>query len=491
MAKQPNLVSRLLLPTVYDKKTPKDIVSNLPKSRVSIPDTKGSLDSLTSSLTFMQPGFLYEYIPTIRKLLTVNSSVSSAIGGIAELANTGYEIDYGKTPDDLITKANYHLEEVTKTWGFGTPGIHGLVNRLIYQVYIGGAMSAEWVLKKDLSGVKYLAFVNPEQVRVAYDPAKQIYRFFQVPQGSLFGAKALSSHLGYTELNSYTYQYLGLISDQESPVGIPPILSALDDLSTQLRMLRNIGYVSDQMGLMGFLEILMQKPNRKDAEADGAYGKRLTDLLSEAKDNIKDGLKDGIVAGYMDDHEFEFHTPSKDTKGAADIFGIIQRMVSTGLYTDAQFLGGLSGSSETLVTVIFTKMLSQLGNVQLHASSIIERGIWFELMMNNIPVKKVELKWKPSTIVDQVKEGQTEEYKVKNSRTLYADGIISLDGYARRMGYEQADQKKPRADIDPDKVQKDSDQKDADGKKDNAADRKTRAKGKAQPKGKDDKQKSN
>jgi hypothetical protein len=247
-------------------------------------------------------------------------------------------------------------------------------------------------------------------------------------------------------------------------------------------MLKNIGFVSDQLGLLGFLEVLLAKPAMKEGESKDQYQTRLSQMLDEAKANIYAGTKDGVVSGFLDDHEFNFHATAKDTNGAAEIFDIMQRMVSNGLHTSPQFLGGSMGGTETMVNVVFTKMLSQLNNIQTFAKTTIERGIFLELTLAGFDIKSIELIFKPSTITDEYKTEQAKELKVRNNRILYADGIIDLDEYARNLGYPEADQDEPRAEINPDKVMDDADAEKADQANENKTATKTRDSRKSQPK---------
>ena len=475
--------------TVKDGIKKAETVVSPPASRVSYPNYANSFTGLKDSLAFIKPDFMYEYIPVIRKLLSVNSSVSLATSSIAQLANTGYRIKFDKgVSAEQAIKMRDHLDTVTKTWGQGLPGVHGLINKLIYQAFIGGAMSTEWALKNDLSGVAYLAFIKPEEIRVTFDYQTNQYKYWQTLSNALLPAlNKADPTTGTIPLNEATYQYYGLVGDTESPVGIPPFLSALDDLQAQLKMLRNIGFVSDQLGIMGFLEVLMAKPDPTEGESTTGYQQRLVNLLDTAKKNVQAGVKDGIVAGYIDDHEFEFHSSTKDTEGVADIFDINQRMVSNGLFSNPAFLGGAGGGAETMITVVFTKMLSQLTDIQTYVRAIIERGFFFELTMAGFNFRKVEMEFNTSTFTDEVKLQQAREIKQRVARTEYADGLINQDEHAWAMGRDKADQKEPRVPIDADKVAADQKAKEKKEKDDQANDRNSRAKKKAQPKGKDTK----
>jgi len=482
----PNIMKLNPITDWFKKKKPRSkVVATPPLVRSSSVNIKENLYGLKQDLGFVKPDFLYEFIPVIRKLLVVNSSVSLATSSLVQLINTGHRIKFDDSIDPEIQKEmREHLSIVTKFWGQGLPGLHGLINRLIYQVFIGGAMAAEWVLKKDLSGIGYLAFLNPEDIRVAFNYNTLRYEYYQVNKNFLQQPSALQVD-NFIKLNPITFQYYGLIGDQDSPVGIPPFLSALDDIQSQLKMLRNIGYVSDQLGIMGFLELLMMKPEPNEGESDAAYQSRLESLLDKAKNNVKDGVKDGMVAGYIDDHEFEFHSTTKDTRGVGEIFDINQRMVSNGLLTSPQFLGGAIGGTETLMTVVFTKMLSQLADVQNYVKAIIERGLSYELLMAGYGETRVTLEFKTSTITDEVKFQQGREIKQRILRQLYADGIISQAQYSWEMGYTESDEDEPRVEIDPSKVAAEQKSKEGDQDNENATARRTRDKEKTQPKRKD------
>jgi hypothetical protein len=275
------------------------------------------------------------------------------------------------------------------------------------------------------------------------------------------------------------------MGDEDSPVGIPPLMSALDDINAQLKMLKNIGYVSDQLGLMGFMEILSKKPDQREGESVPLYLARAEKLLMDTKDAVKDGLKDGIIAGFEGDHQFEFHSTTKDTGGVSDIFSINQSMVSNGLFSSDAFMNAGSGGAETAITVVFTKMLSQLHNVQTMVGQFLAEGITLELRLSGFNFGNVRIAFKPSTITDELKEEQAQEIRVRNHRILYADGIIGMEQYATGTGYAKADKKEPRVEIDPNKTSDDAVAKKKKETDKDTGDRSTRDKKKAQPKRQD------
>jgi len=472
------------------KSSPKKIVekitdqpASLPRGRSSVPDFVGSLNNLKKSLEFVKEDDHKTMVPFIRNLLKINSTLGLAVYDSVQLCNPGYRIlfDNDVKPEQAI-KMRRHLENAAKRWAPACAGIHGIINKMMYQIFIGGALSNEWIINNELNGIHAIGFVRPENIKAAYSKRRRRFEYYQQVSGGLPFAGAVTIPGNYKKLNPLTYRYFELINDLEEPVGIPPFLSVLSDLSGQRLMLDNINLVVEQYGVMGFLELLLKKPQPKDGEGDGVYRTRLEKLLTDSKSAIKDGLKDGVVVGFENDHTFDFHSISKDINGVKDIFDINHAMVSNGLFTSPGFLGGSVGGSETHINIIFTKMLSQLKNMQTIIKSNFEFGMWLELNLAGMPVEKVNLQFDKSTITDELKQEQAREIAIRNDRVLYADGQIGQTQYANNQGYDKPDKPEPRVEIDPNKIAGDAKKSEEREKSKDTSDRKVRDKNKPQPK---------
>lgn len=64
--------------------------------------------------------------------------------------------------------------------------------------------------------------------------------------------------------------------------------------------------------------------------------------------------------------------------------------------------------------------------------------------------KGITIKFGTSTVSDDIKLQQAREYRARVNVTLYNQGIISQDQFARDMGYETPDQPEPRTPVDSD-----------------------------------------
>jgi hypothetical protein len=400
------------------------------------------IDAINGLTEFVKPEFQYEVIPFIRKLALVNPDLGQAAHNLVMLGNTGHIIEFDKSVSaENATKMREELEEAAQAWVEGTAGIHGMVNKFFRQAILGGAISFESVPNNTLNGLRKVIFVNPETIRFKYNKSELKYEAYQKQSNSQITD-------GLKKLNSFTYRYYGLESDTELPVGTPMFLTALTAIADQKKMLENIRFVLNQMGLLGFLQMLVDKPQQK--ESDEQYKKRLDSFLDECKINISKSMKEGILVGYDGDHQFEFHTATKNVSGVKELFEQNELQVGSGLKQDMSMLGRGYSTSEGQITVVFQKMIAEIGNIQMTVKEALEFIYSFHLRLKGYQFKRIKVKFNPSTIMDELKMQQAQEIKIRNNNQLYGDGIISQEQYAHNLGYEKPDKKKPR--IDPNAV---------------------------------------
>lgn len=452
-----------------------------PPGRVSVMDLPNAFNDLQSELKSLKPLDYVEMAATIRKAYPYIQNLSLAISDLVQLTNTGHTIYFDPTvPPEKANLYRQDLLDSSKEWLDAGAGINSIINKMTAQIYVGGAISTEWVPSNDLDGIDQVAFINPEDIRFMYDTTRGRFKPYQLVRHGVWPNFQIDKQM--IKLNPLTYRYFGMGGDSADPHGIPPFVAALEDLGVQRDMIKNIQFIVKQVGLMGFIELILAKPDQQKNESEGAYSTRLTKLLTDSKRNLSAGTKDGVLVGFKEDHEYEFHSTTSNVGGLADVFGISQTLVAAGLKYSTSFMGNMGGGSETNITIIFTKMLSQLKNVQELVKSNLEFGYSLHARLRGFKFKNLTVEFNPSTITDDLKMQQAMEYKIRNYRVLYADGIINLQQYAEAFSYEKPDQKEPRAPIDPDgTLAKAAAEKDR-SEKNNTADRKIRDKNKPQPK---------
>lgn len=408
---------------------------------------KGITGELYTKMDFkdvLVPGFDRRLIPSIRLLCKFNPDFSQALYDITQLANTGFEIKFDSSVTaDKATEMTAYLREEAKTWGDGIAGLTGHVNKMFSQLMVGGAISNEWIVSKDLKRISNVVYLNPEEVAWVREGGR--YKPYQIKAGYRFmDNQGEDTSKTISKLNINTYKYLALNGDEDSPYGIPPYCAALESIGVQTDMLTNIKFIMKYLGMMGYLDASVAKPDQNDDENDEEYGKRLNSILHETKGRVMEGMKDGVNVGFKDDHEFEFQSTQKSVGNIDAIWQLNELQLSSGLKFDAAFLGRSYNTTETSITILFTKMLSQLSTLQDIVSNNLEFGFRLALLLGGYKFKTLEVKFSKSTVTDTLKYQQSEEIKIRNNSKLYVDGVISQEQYAKNLGYDSPDKTKPR-----------------------------------------------
>lgn len=406
------------------------------------------LPMLKSTLRELKPGFEFEVIPLIRKLEKINPDMTQAFNDLVTLANTGHKIKFdADVPADKVDEMRQFLKDSARKWVPGVVGADPLVSKIFRQIIIAGANAVEFVPNMQLDNLEEVRFLYPERIRWVVEKRTNKLHPYQEIKNNIFYDRTKRTH---KRLNTDQFIYAALNGDTEIPYGTPPYLASLRALATQGRMIDNIDYVVATYGIMGWLNASMDKPDQMEGESDEAYRQRMTDLLGQFKDRSEAGFRDGINVGFKDEHEYEFNATAKNAQGISDIFDINEQQVASALRYDQAFMG--RSSTETMVTILFTKMLSQLANIQNIVKEVLEFGYKLALRLRGYKFDTLEVEFNKSTITDTLKYQQAREILIRNLRTLYADGIIGQEQYADELGYPEPDQKEPRVPIDPEKI---------------------------------------
>lgn len=453
----------------------KKIIS-IPPGRVSVPqDDHINYSTFPGIGELIIPSFRTELIPLIRDLYKVNPDMGIALQDMFKLTNTGHVINFPNNTEKEAREMREYLKKVSKGWSTYTAGVNGLTNKFIVQLLISGALSIEAVPKNDLSGISTIVFINPEDIIFKrendgkYHPYQKNKNYYKSDQT-------------YIKLNLSTYKYSSIFNDTDEPYGVPPFMPSLDSLKGQEDMKSNMKHIMELMGMFGFLEAKIQKDMKKPNESESAYRNRLNNLLITLKKNLVQGLKDGVVVGFMEDCEFNLNSTTQNLQNVDKVWNINQQSVANGLGVNGGIIGVNTTLSEGGTSMMLSKMVSQLKNIQMIISDAWEFIYSLELLLAGYNNKGIEVKYGSSTITDEVKYQQSQEYKIRNLQTLYNQGIIGQDEFAFEMGYSKPNLKEPRVDPNENATVDDSAkkrQREADKDK---SDRKTRDKNNPNPK---------
>lgn len=413
------------------------------QSRSSVADDDNNYHFLTRESQVIKPGYQFEVIPFIRKLSISNPDLSQALHNIVHLGNTGHLIKFDKkvTPE-RAHHMRRHLEACAEHWMDGVPGLEGVVNKFFRQLMIGGANAVEAVPNKLLTSLHRVILVKPESIRCKYERRLLGYEFYQYVDKAVMVKP--NSFENLVKLNPNTFRYYALNGDTEVPYGNPPYLAAMGPIEDQKIMLDNIKFIIRQIGVLGFLELLVDKPDKNDGEGEEQYAARLQQFLERCKTQVEESMTEGVVVGYKEDHEFNFQTGTKNMAGTEALFGLNETQVASGLKSDPGLMGKGSAGAESHITIIFTKLIAELKNIQMIVAKTLEFIYNMELRLANFDYETLKVEFKPSTVQDELKLQQGIEIKIRNFKALYDDGLISQEQYAEAMDLEEPHLAEPR-----------------------------------------------
>lgn len=405
-----------------------------------------TFELLQQSLRVISPEYDFEVVPIIRKLVKVNAAMSQAFSGIISLSNTGHKIFFDPSvgPDQIDEMREFILNS-SKSWHVGAAGINGVVNKMFRQLYVAGAIANEWIPNLDLDDLEEVRFLYPERMRAVLEKNTKGYQWYQ----KIRNINPLSNPaepFKLRKLNKNQFRYFALNGDTDLPYGIPPYLASLDALVTQRQMKDNIKFITEILGVLGYLDAQIEKPAQRIGESDEVFISRCIQLLTDFKKRVLGGLRDGVNVGFKDEHVFEFKETARTAQGVKDLYEQNEQEVASGLNFDTAFMGRGTGS-ETMVTILFTKMIAQLTNTQDIVRENLEYGYKLVLTLGGFKFKNIRVQFNRSTITDDLKYQQAQEILIRNIVVKYQYGLISQEQAADELGYIKPDQAKPRIDI--------------------------------------------
>lgn len=393
-----------------------------------------TLGSLLAELSTIDPDFNVNILQGLETLAKFHSDFSYAVDNIKQLGNTNWQVYFDDSvPDDLQNEMLLRIKTKAKDWYAYSGGLNSMIGDLFAQVAIYGALSAENAILEDLSGVKKTILVNPSYIRFKYDKDKDEYK----PHQLLRNTVGLAVKDNLLELNTTTYKYIALGRFSEKPYGIPPFLSALENVAIGRDMSDNLKYVIKKLGTLGFLEVLVNGPKPFPNEQPDDYYKRTNDYLNRLIPEIEQGFAKGFVAGFKDVHEFNMHNLTSNVQGAKDLAEMNDVKMMAGLKQDPLMFGRNFSTTETLGRVVLAKMTTQVASYQKIVASYLESVFLTDLQLAGYNITTLDVIFEAPMVGDRLREEQTIQTKLANLDTLLSKGVIDIYQYAQEAGYEQ------------------------------------------------------
>uniref|UniRef100_C6E6R4 Phage portal protein n=1 Tax=Geobacter sp. (strain M21) TaxID=443144 RepID=C6E6R4_GEOSM len=397
--------------------------------RESVPEEtiNGVLESLAGFYNFGSAPFDLRALEVLELLGMFNPDVSQALSIWVNLGNTGHELEVeARNAQAVLDRLNELAASVYQTGG----GVDGLVNHFLRQIPLMGALSAEWVVADRVQDGLVDCVVVPVK-RIRWQRVDGAWTPFQLTNTIIGG------NMGYVRLNPVTYSCMPLITNDGSPYPIPPFLAAIKNLEVQLDATKNLSSIIRKMGLLGFIDVSLDIPDKKPAESDEAYLTRLTNRLQAYAKSYQKGVAQGVSVHYKDQEIKHNATNAGAAAGASTVWQMNEEQIFSALDIPPSMCGRSYSSTETYAAVDFERMGTKLANGRRMIKRFLEKGYSLDLLLRGIDAR-VSVQFNHGSTFRDKEKAEKEGLDIKNVLTKRDAGIIDTDVAAQELGYEKA-----------------------------------------------------
>jgi hypothetical protein len=393
-------------------------LAELPKTRVSIqPEKIFTPKTLDVRYRFVNPKYPREWLNTIAKAVIANPILSQVHNLVINLANTGHIVQVeGKDAE----KAKAELEELA----FLLNTDH-LINQLVAQINISGAISAEVVVAENLQGIKKVVFVPAYTVYFVYNEETDEYEPYQ-----------WVGTANPIKLNPMTYKYLPLLTLEDSPYAIPPFLASLSIVEVVESMITELKGLAQKIGLIGFLDVKFPPLAKAPNETETEYQERALKWLENIAQQVVENMSKGVFLHY-DGTEAEFKEISPNAGGIREIIDLAEKWLIEGAKSQPAVLGFSTGYTETWATVALNVFSAQLENIQRLVKRFLEFVYRLHLMFKGFDIDDVNIIFNPLPDFEPQKKAEARLKEAQRIATLLQAGVIDVDTAKKELGYEE------------------------------------------------------
>lgn len=380
------------------------------------------ITSIMEDLFGINPDIPFEMLDIIEKLIWTTPDLSQTVKRTMQLGNTGHTVSFEGLSDLQSKAANEELENFSTQIFQPGAGMDSLVNAMFIQLLTKGAISIEAVPSMMLDGIEKVVFVPVKSVR------------FKRKDGKLIPIQI--SSVGEIELNMNQYMYIPLLQKENNPYAIPPFIAAIESVMMQKDSISNIKSIINKFGLLGFI-FAQKKVPTNDGKSHSEFQDYLAKELAKFAESFRQNFKSGAAVGY-DDVDLKHYNISNDSRGASDLFQLIEQQVASGIDIDPALLGRTYSTTETYAGVVYAAFLSSLNNMRRLIKRSLEKVYFLHLVMKGYPVKKVRVTFNKDRQLKPLDEANAEKTKTETVILKLDAGLIDPDTAAKELGYEKA-----------------------------------------------------
>lgn len=413
------------------------------------PNTAFNVNALFSSYALMSYMLPFEMLDFIELLAVYNPDYSQAVENMRTLANPGHSLFVNATKG-VAKDVALRIEEKDQILQHKHGGIEGLIDKLLWQAAVYGAMAGEWVPNEDMTDIVDFIDVNPKNIRFFWelDPAEDPFMvgphwapyqratMKQVEEAEKNGQKVRNG--AYVKLNELTFQYFSFNAAPGSPYGTPPFLAALNNIAIQRDMQVNLAKVVQKLALLGLIDISVEALQPMQNETPEQFQARATQFLENYANMAVQMLDSGGFI-HFNDAEMKSTNLSGNAAGATNIWTQNEEQVFSGLKSMPSVQGRSYSTTETYAGVAYDIMIRESLRYQRAVKLMLEYGYRLMCMMWGSPVKSIKVQFKENKSLQRLQIAQAEHMEILNSLMKWAAGITNQVKAAHELGYPDVD----------------------------------------------------
>lgn len=402
-------------------------------------NVKTQLDALYNQYAPLAYNLPWEVLEYVDLLATYNPDYSQAVENIKMLANSGHEVFVDAESDLQKKRIKDGLELMARTVQESHGGVDGVINKLLDQGAVFGAMCGEWVLNDELTEVVDFVDLSPKKIRFFWDEQLQVWAPYQVVNGKqLQEARKNGQEVRGTcvRLNTETFCYYAFDAAPDVPYGTPPFLAALTNIAIQRDIVHNLAQIVKKIGLLGMVDVSIERLDPLPGESEVDYAARAGSYLDDYVDVAEEMVRDGGLV-HFDDVKTTMQQLGGNAAGATNIHKANEELLMSGLKSMPSVQGRSYSTTETYAGVAYDIIIRNTYKYQNAVKRVIERGYWLQASMQGMRPTKISLHFNENRSLNRLQEAQSEAAEIRNQFMLWVMGIIDQNDAAQNLGYSQ------------------------------------------------------
>ncbi len=386
---------------------------------------------------YVNPSYPIESVKLIKEFVLKTPNLSQAVKRMLTLGNTGLTWEIEGVSDSEKAKIVSEIESFLNARS-------GIVNKLLRQVIISGALSAEFVPSLELDKVEEIQFIPVDKVKFKKERNEAGYYSF---------TPYFQNSYGYQLLNPASYTYDAIETDEDSPYAIPLFLSAIPNMKASHKITENTGSLIEKWGLLGFITLIKKRPFPAAGQSKKEYEDEMMKHLVSIKKSFEENRNTGFIAAF-DDTKIDHHSiaSSDNSNGYEKIYRSVEEQMASGLDIDPALLGRTYSTTETYAGMAYNAFISKLNNIRTPVKKFLIKTLTFHLRAMGYNFKTLDCKWGENYAIDKTQTATAEKTfeeakkaKIESLILLYNQGIIDNNILANELGYEKPTSQTPIA----------------------------------------------